>query len=136
MLGLRSLLRFLSRWRNKLLYGQEEFPELIMLNGENEPCWTAFFLDGVSAQVFAKKEPLLRRKATNDFFLLVIGDDEMRDSFVVGKCFSRNDLSGMVGFVSELQSNPDYHNRLKNNTINAAGDFTEENAMRFVTDVR
>lgn len=72
--------------------------------------------------------------------LCVASDDsELADlvkKYDVGKCFSRNDLSGMVGFVTELQANPDYHTRLQNNTIRAAGDFTEENAMRFVANVR
>ena len=72
--------------------------------------------------------------------LCVASDDsELADlvkKYDVGECFSRNDLSGMVGFVTELQSNPDYHTWFKNNTIRAAGDFAEENAMRFVVDVR
>lgn len=123
MLGLRSLLRFSSRWRNKLLYGQVFIRSAAFLTRYS--CYSA--------------ELLCWYEYEHGYVLFNCIDSKLTDlvkKYEVGKCFSRNDLSGMVEFVTELQSNTDYHFRLKINTIKATGDFTEENAMRFVADVR
>ena len=49
-----------------------------------------------------------------------------------GKCFDKNDITGMVDFVMQLYKDSAYRGRLSLNSLNASKNFTYKNAMSYV----
>ncbi len=50
----------------------------------------------------------------------------------MGTSFHATEIEPMLGFITKMASNKDFHEQLKRNSLNASLDFTNENTAKFV----
>jgi len=53
------------------------------------------------------------------------------DFYAIGKCFTKNNIMGMIEFIYELRNNNEKYTQLKNNSFMAASKFSIENAKLY-----
>jgi glycosyltransferase involved in cell wall biosynthesis len=54
------------------------------------------------------------------------------ERYKMGATFSSNETENMLDFIYKLIDNREFHEQLRNNSLRASMDFTEENACKFV----
>jgi glycosyltransferase involved in cell wall biosynthesis len=61
--------------------------------------------------------------------------ERMAEKYQCGRNFEPDDLRGMILFINDLADNPEMHLRMKENSLTASKEFSDDNAKRYLSGI-